>query len=143
MQNLSFDDGSIKLAMQGDPNRLLVFNPTDYNLAAKFYKLVENSEIKSKEIQEKAKPVDSSGEQKEVISFFEETDHYFKGELDKVFGEGSSKIIFADVNVMSTASNGDFVLSNFLMSLYPHFQRASKSKVKNIVAANKPKRTKK
>ncbi len=143
MQNLNFDDGSISLAIQGDMNRLLTFNPTDYNLAAKFYKLVENSEEKSKEIQKKAKTADASGEQKEIISFLEETDQYFKGELDKVFGDGASELIFKGINIMSTASNGDFVLSNFLMALYPYFEKASKSKVKNIIAANKPKKANK
>lgn len=142
MQNLNFDDGSIKLAVQGNPNRLLVFNPTDYNLAAKFYKLVENSEIKGKEIREKAKIVEGK-DNKELIQFLTETDGYFKGELDKVFGDGSSELIFNGINIMSTASNGDFVLSNFLMALYPYFEKASKSKVNNIVAANKPKKNKK
>ncbi len=142
MQNLNFDDGSIKLAVQGNPNRLLIFNPTDYNLAAKFYKLVENSETKGKEIREKAKIVEGK-DNKELIQFLTETDEYFKGELDKVFGDGASELIFNGINIMSTASNGDFVLSNFLMALYPYFEKASKSKVNNIVAANKPKKNKK
>lgn len=143
MQNLNFDDGSISLAVQGDMNRLLTFNPTDLNMASKFYKLIEKSEEKGKEITEKAKKVDNSTDNKELIEFLTEVDEYFKGELDNVFGAGSSKIIFGDINVMSTSSNGDYVISNFLMALCPHFEKAQKDRVKHVVESIKNKQPKK
>lgn len=138
-QSLNFDTGNITVHIQGDPNRPLTFNPKDYNIAARFFDLVKNAEEKQKEFLEKAKAVDESGDTGETVELLKEMDNYFRGELDTVFGEGAAKIIFEDINVATTASNGDTVLANFLMALYPYFKDASESKVKSIIQDHKPK----
>lgn len=133
MKSLNFDDGCIELAIQGDEGRLLKFNPTDYNMAAKFYDLMENAEKKQKELKDKSKKIDNIKNEKDMIEYLRHNDIFFKEELDKIFGNGSSELIFAGINVMTTASNGDFVITNFLNALIPYFEKESKSRIKKAV----------
>lgn len=138
-QSLFFDTGSITLAIQGDASRLLTFNPADFNLASKFFDLVQKAEEKSKEFSKKAKEADSTADITPKIKLIKEMDAFFREEIDGIFGEGAAKLIFHDMNVMSQGKNGDYLLSNFLMALYPYFEKSSKSKVERIVKDHKPK----
>lgn len=140
---LNFDTGNITVHIQGDPNRPLTFNPKDYNMAGRFFDLVKHAEEKQKEFIEKAKVVDESNDTRETVKLLKDMDTYFRGELDEVFGEGASAIIFEDINVATTASNGDTVLANFLMALYPYFKKASDKKVSDLIQDHKPKQKKK
>lgn len=138
-KSLNFDTGNVTVHIQGDPNRPLTFNPKDYNIAGRFFDLVKHAEEKQKEFVEKAKAVDETNDTAETVKLLTDMDTYFRSELDTVFGEGASKIIFEDINVATTASNGDTVMANFLMALYPYFKEASDNKVNGIIQDHKSK----
>ena len=142
-ENLKFDSGDISLAVQGDPSRILIFNPKDFNLSKKFFELVQSAEEKSKEFARRAKEADESEDVSAKFELLSDMDKFFRKELDKLFGAGSADMIFGSANVISQGKNGDFLLTNFLMALYPYFEKESKAKVQKIIADHKPGKKKK
>lgn len=142
-QNLNFDTGIITLNIQGDASRQLKFNPNDFNLANRFFELVQHAEEKQKEFTEKGKAVDESNDLEAKLNLITEMDKYFRSQIDILFGEDSAELIFKDMNLMTEADNGDFILANFLMALYPYFEKASKKKVDQIIKDHKLKSKKK
>lgn len=116
--NINFDDGSKKIEINGDSNKVLTWNPTDINFVDRyliFADWVQNEYAKKAE--ELSTSLSSIEDYKvgTVVALGDE----FNIELDKVFGEGTSKIAFGNMNPISPISNGKFLFENFINALDP------------------------
>ena len=147
MQNLEFNTGMIELAIQGDPNRVLRFNPTDAGFAEGFMKLIDASNRKLVEAAEKEKLVCQSGgniekiQQKNQVNM--EADKFLRGEVDKLFGTGAADIIFEDICVTAVTENGEPVFMGFAMALLSFIESENKARGKSadeVIARYKPQR---
>ncbi|QIB68266.1 hypothetical protein Ami103574_02585 [Aminipila butyrica] len=146
MKDLSFNTGMIELAIQGDENRVLRFNPSDEKIADGFLNLVKtvNGRMKGFEEREKKIAEDSLTDlerAENMVGLGLEIDKFFRSELDGLFGEGTSSIVFENLSTFAITENGQCVFANFLAALLPFFEKETKvrsEKVAQIVRENRP-----
>ena len=62
MEELRIDTGGVKLKVNGDPTRVIAFNPTDISFAERFYSLLSEFEEKEKEYQQKVEALQKNTE---------------------------------------------------------------------------------
>lgn len=131
MQSLRIDTGSIKLAINEDPNRVIEFNPNDISFIERFYGLITDFEEKEKEYTKrleklgKNKEVDSLGIPKnldEGLVILRDICDFMRGRIDHVFGEGVSQKAFGDANTLN-------MFEQFLDGVTPYIQNARTGKV--------------
>lgn len=138
MESIKINDGSIKLCVNDDETRVISFNPNDVNFAQRFYELLDDFNNKEQEMLGKAKALDDTLKYDaqgkpinmgEIFKFTKELDEYFREQLDYVFGEGTSKTCFGNINVMSVDNKGNRILNNFLIAIAPYISKARQNKV--------------
>ncbi len=138
MQSLNFDTGLIVLSINNDESKTISFNPKDVNFANRFYELIQDFKSKEGEMLERAKALDSQTDLDndgipvnlpDVFSFTEELDSYFKGQIDHIFGAGTSETCFGSINVMSADHKGRMIFENFLNALSPYIMAERQKKV--------------
>ena len=120
---INFDDGTKKIELNGDSNKVLTWNPTDINFVDRYLFFIDWVQNEYIEKVEKLSTSLKSIEDYKVgttIALGEE----FNVELDKVFGEGTSKIAFGNMNPISPISNGKFLFDNFISALDPVIQES-------------------
>lgn len=131
MQSLKIDNGSIRLAINDDPDRVIEFNPYDVNFAERFYQLLTDFETKEKEYDQKLqiidenKEVDAFGIPKNVgegLDLIKEICEYLRGRIDYVFGKGTSQKAFGSANTLN-------MFEQFLDGITPYIQNARTGKV--------------
>ena len=149
MQNINFDSGMIELAIQGDESRVLRFNPESTNFIEGFSLMIDKFNTKLPEFQAKAEAHDNSVSQmseiersRERVEIQKEIDQFIYAEIDEIFGQGSSDVIFADASPSAKTSTGGYVASNFLNAMVPIIKSEMlkrNSKVQDLVRDHKRK----
>lgn len=76
---------------------------------------------------------DSTKTEQQIIEIFDNTDHLIKEEIDKLFGEGTSIIIFGNQSSLSTINGVTFV-ERFLSAFMPIIQEEFKREMQNSSA---------
>jgi hypothetical protein len=106
MDSLQIQTGEKRIAINGDESRVIVFNPSDTLFAERFYKLIGEFENRLTEYQQRGIELEADstpngngmpanmGARLELIK---EACEYSRESIDKVFGEGTSQIVFGDV----------------------------------------------
>lgn len=131
---LNLNTGTVRLKItddRGGPERYLQFNPNDivfaekvYNLEQKFLEKQESMEARAAEIdavEEADKfglPINTS----ERLAFIREISEWLRGQIDDVFGEGTSQMVFGDLHDLD-------VYEQFFEGIRPHFNKARSEKV--------------
>jgi|SRR5690606_5050783 len=145
MDSLRIDNGEVRLAINDDPNNLLIFNPKDLLFVEKFYALqakLEKDVVTYKAEAEKLEAVtelDSKGlpvNAKDRLRFLRETGEKFRAEIDILFGEGTSKRVFGDAIVLDA-------FLQFFQQLAPYIKKSRTEKVEQyttLASAKKNKR---
>jgi len=138
MQSLQINTGEIRLAINDDPNRVIVLRPNDAIFAEKFYKMLGNFQHQFTEYQSKANAVESktatddndiplnTGER---IDLLKEVCQYAHAQIDELIGVGTSQIVFGD------SLNIDAIVQ-FFEGIRPYVQTARAEKVAKY--SNKP-----
>lgn len=141
MDNLQINTGEKRIAINGDPERVLVFNPSDVAFAERFYRLVDDLQKKLTEYQPRSEAmeavtkVDEYGvpvNMQDRIAFANEVCDYMRGQIDTLFGKGTSQIVFGDTRELD-------MFDQFLNGLTPFIQKARSDKVKKYTN-KRPKR---
>jgi hypothetical protein len=153
MAGLNFSTGVLSLPVNDDPNRIFRFNPSDLSVKNRFfdvYKELKDSD-RVKEILNRAGEIDKiegadendiPNITKPILEVMQEVDEYYREKIDYCFGEGSSDLLFEDVNIMSFAG-GNMIIVNFFEALRPHFEKAANEKVSKHVQKYLPTNRKK
>nr|DAR49671.1 MAG TPA: hypothetical protein [Caudoviricetes sp.] len=76
---------------------------------------------------------DSTKTEQQIIDIFDNTDKIIKEEIDKLFGEGTSIIIFGQQSSLSTINGVTFV-ERFLSAFMPIIQEEFKQEIQNSSA---------
>lgn len=138
MQSLQINTGEIRLAINDDPNRVIVLKPNDAIFAEKFYKMLGNFQAKFTEYRGRAVAVESKTEADandiplntgERIELLKEICQYAHGQIDELIGAGTSQIVFGD------SLNIDAIVQ-FFEGIRPFVQTARAEKVAKY--SNKP-----
>lgn len=100
MQSLNFEDGLKRLAINGDENRVIVVNPTDVGIVARYRE-------KLPEIEKLSPDTENSEEITDVL------DKKVREFVDYIIGSPVSEIVFGKTNCLSVAG-GQTIFENFL-----------------------------
>lgn len=148
MQNLEFNTGMIELAIQGDTNRVLRFNPSDSNVISGFLGILSKANDKLKDMTDRENRIVTDNiadiekvKQKNQLDI--ELDLFLRSELDNIFGANTSDMVFGNISTTSITGNGDTVFMNFMIALLPFFENEMKKRnerVSKIIQDHNPKR---
>ncbi len=95
------------MTVNGDPNRVIAFNPKDALFAEKFYKLLSDLSEKQKEYQSRAEQLEANDETDEaglprnagaLLALMTESCQYMREQIDHLFGKGTSDTAFGGAN---------------------------------------------
>lgn len=152
MENIQINDGTIRLTVNGDPNRVIAFDPTDIIFAEKFYKTFGEFETKLTEFQRRSQDLEAETERDDNdlpanmearLALLHETCDFIREKIDNLFGKGTSQTAFGDALNLNC-------FSQFFDQIAPFFQktRAAKlepyiSKARNAKPAMRAKRKRK
>lgn len=119
--SINFDDGVKKIKV--NDNGYIKWSPTDVNFVDRYLIFADWVEAKhAPEVEELIGKMDNIKDYK--VGSASKLGKDFNAELDKVFGEGTSKVVFGDMNPISPVSNGKFLFQNFLEALDPVIQES-------------------
>lgn len=136
MPNINIDDGAVRLTVNNDPGRVIVFNPADVGFASRFYELLEEFQTKQMEYRgralalEKRKGKDKNGlpeNGKEGLALLVEVCGYLRGAIDRVFGAGTSQAAFGDANTLT-------MFEQFFSGVTPFIEAARTPKLAKYTA---------
>jgi hypothetical protein len=138
MDSIRIDTGIKRIAINDDPDRVIVFNPSDILFAEKFYKLVAEFEQKLGEYQQRAAALDdaetdSNGlpvNMQARIDILRESCEYVRGRVDYLFGDGTSQKVFGDALSLD-------VFTQFFDGITPFIQSVRSEKIARYAATKK------
>jgi len=119
MESLQIRTGELSVRIlddAGNERGIFKFNPTDVNLAKSVIELQAELEIQQKQFEDRVKECETD---QEKITLMSEVVTYYRGLIDKVFGEGSSQILFGDAVSLT-------MFSDFFDGITPYFEKARK-----------------
>lgn len=131
MDSLQIKTGEKRIAINGDPERVIVFNPSDLLFAEKFYGLIGEFETRLTEYQNRSEAMDAVTEldanelpvnMDERIALLRETCTFIRERIDYLFGAGTSQKAFGD------ALNFNAIIQ-FFNGIMPFVQSVRKEKV--------------
>lgn len=132
VETLRIDTGSIRLAINGDENRIIEFNPEDIVFVEKFYNLIKEFEVKEVEFREKAEKIAESQAELdgngipvntlENIQLVRDLCDYLRDKIDAVFGAGTSAKAFEDAQTLN-------MFEQFFTGITPFVQKARGQKL--------------
>ncbi len=117
---LNFDskDTLLRLALNGDKDKILEFDPGDVNTRRKFYNMKDSMITKQQELDSKIKQLDLKEEDgiQEAFKLEEDFFDYLKDLIDDIFGNGATNMICGN-------RKNVFVLANCIIALCPYFEK--------------------
>ena len=134
MDTITIDSGEITLSINNDESRTITFKPTDVRFAESFYGLARSFYEKQKEFEEKEKEIETEGTEPlaragKEISVTREAFNYMRSEIDKVFGAGTSKTVFGDIDSLHA-------FAQFFRGIEPYVRKARQAEVERYIGEN-------
>lgn len=126
MQQINFDTGIQEFKINGGGS--LWFNPSDPNVYSRFMDVIEEIRKVESSMEEKIRASAEESTGVDMTKLMEEVDQEVKRILSYAFGERNDfNEIFSGVNIMSVATNGEMVLTNFLNAMRPVIVKGARS----------------
>lgn len=130
--NLNIETGEKTFTINEDPNKLLKFNPGDYNIMSRFYEVKDilkkemdalNPESKINE--DGTVPNDSEDFAKSI----KKIDALIREKIDYIFGYSVSDIVFGTVNPLSTVGGIPY-FERFFNAVIPFIEKELNAEAK-------------
>lgn len=118
MNNLEFDDGLKRLAINGDENRIITINPTDIAVIKRYNEVIPQLD----ELSEKYKEIP----QEKTVEAISELDKKAREFIDYIIGSPVSETVFGTANCLSYAG-GQTIFENFLTAYMNYMTPTIKS----------------
>ena len=114
---LIFDEGFKEFNINGDPNRVIKFNPTDISI-------IERAQKVKKEIGEEVKKLDKLeiNDDEAVAKAVEEVNKIIKEKINYIFGSDVSETVFGVQSPLASA-NGVTLAERFIAAAIPIIQK--------------------
>lgn len=114
---LIFDEGFKEFNINGDPNRVIRFNPTDISI-------IERAQNVKKEIGEEVKKLDKIeiNDDEAVAKAVEEVNKIIKEKINYIFGSDVSETVFGVQSPLASA-NGVTLAERFIAAAIPIIQK--------------------
>lgn len=138
---IKINTGIIEIPIERDGENVgsIRFNPSDVGFADRFYRIIADFEQKEKEYRLKADNIDANKETDsygipksagEGLALLKEFCDYMKTQIDYVFGEGTSQIVFGDAMVIT-------MFEDFINGVIPFIQNARTDKIEKYTKTRK------
>jgi len=135
MDSIRIDTGvkCISIERDGGVRGEIEFNPSDVNFAEKFQRMYARLQEKQDEFHEKSLAIDANQNvdkagmpenAAERVAFLREVGEFVRAEIDSLFGEGTSQIVFGDYVPLDPS-----VYGQFLDGISPHVELARSEKM--------------
>lgn len=120
-----------QVMIDDDPNRVITFDPGDILFTERFYEVIHDMEQKKDEYDRKMVLLNKRGgvdalgmpeNMREMIALMRELCVYLRGQIDRLFGDGTSQMVFGD-NLSLEA------IGNFFRGIRPVIDSARADKV--------------
>ena len=143
-QSLHIDTGEIRLAINDDPNRVIVFNPADVLFAERFYRLFGDFQKTLTQYRPRFEALDADQSTDENgmpanlgnrIALVREVCEYIHAEIDKLFGAGTSQKVFDGAMDLNA-------IKQFFEGVTPFIKQARVEKVTQYTSTATAKRNK-
>lgn len=129
MDNLNINLGIKRITINGDPNRVIEFNPSDVAFAERFYALMGDLNAKQAEYQKRAKQLESNSVTTDGLpvnfaanlALMREVCTFMRSKIDDLFGPGTSQTVFEDNNTLN-------MFEQFFTGITPFIQAARAEK---------------
>lgn len=137
VQSLNLNLGGIELAVNGDMNKIISFNPDDIGFAERFYSLFSKLDEYQKKYTDKVAQLeadtelDANGIPKNTAERFKtekEMIEDLRSEFDVVFGDGTCEKAFGNMNTLD-------MFAEFLTAITPHVEKSRKNKISKYTKA--------
>ena len=112
---------SVNIVRNGEKVGVFTFNPKDVKEAQRHSEIVAEMEVKREKYIEKATELDKGNDVQAKIDFLAEFIADIHNDIDKVYGSGTSKMVFGDTLELD-------MISDFLRSLALHYTKASEER---------------
>lgn len=131
IQSLNINLGGVRLAVNGDKNRVIAFNPDDVGFAEAFYELIGKVDEYQKKYSAKAKELDEQAEvdehgikknQPEIFKMYREMCNELRNDVDTVFGSDTSEKCFGATNTLE-------MFAEFFTAITPFVEKSRHSKI--------------
>lgn len=109
--NLSFESGVKEYTINGDPSCVIRINPSDFGIIGRAEK--------AKTALEK---LHIDPEEEHMSEALIAMDKAVREQIDLIFGDGTAKIVFGEVNCTSLAG-GSPIFMNFLNAILPEIEK--------------------
>lgn len=120
---LNFDskDTLLRLALNGDENKIVEFDPGDVNIRRKFFNLKDKMIQKQQELDSIKNRLDLEKDEDIQKAFKLEEDlfDFIRDEIEDLFKPGTTEMICGN-------RKNVFVLANFIIALVPYFEKFKK-----------------
>lgn len=110
--NIKFENGMKSFVINGDENKVIYFNPNDFNILKRIDTAVKNIEEISKKYEQAQINNDS------VMTMFSQCDKEIREQINFVFGNDVCTVAFGNSNCLSFAG-GKPICMNFLDAVVP------------------------
>ena len=138
MDSIRIDIGEKRVAINDDPSRVIIFNPTDVTFVERFYELLRDFELKQVEYQERfdsleIEKIDNRGlpaRANEYIALLREVCEYMRDQVDRLFGAGASQAAFGDAMTLD-------MFAQFFEGITPFIQTARSARTEKYAPPKK------
>lgn len=137
MEKLSFNDGLKELEINGDPNRILRYNPGDIGILDRLETAYRKVNDKYKELQGvKLSPTGNAlDEASETAGIIRDLNKSLRDTFDTIFYPGAADIVFGYMNPLAIAG-GKTVFENFMNAytqlVKPQIEKEARTMQKHI-----------
>lgn len=134
MDSLQIRTGQVSLRIlddAGNERGIFTFNPTDIESAKQVLSLQAELEEKDKEFAEKAEQCKTN---EEKIDLMDSYVTYYENVIDKIFGPGSSQILFGNNRSLT-------MFIDFFNGITPYYEKASQKRLDEARAKHKKRST--
>ena len=130
MDSIQVDSGVKRICINGDPARVITFNPGDVLFAERFYKIYDEFRAKMGEIKSRAAILDQTARDEnnapadfaEGLAFIRESCEWMHDRIDALFGSGTSQAAFDGALSFE-------MIAQFLEGITPYIQVARAEKL--------------
>lgn len=136
MESLRIDTGAKRVMINDDPNRVIVFNPSDVAFAERFYRLIGEFQDKQAEYQRRAEELEQNAvvnengipsNLAESLALLREACEFLRAKIDDLFGAGTSEKVFGDALSLDA-------FEQFFEGITPFVQTARSDKMTRYVS---------
>lgn len=121
MSNIIIDDGREAITINGDPDRVIYIQPTDFNIRLRNVQARKNINSLLAEL-DKAKPENEEA----FADLLESVDKQIKEQINYIFNYDVSKPVFGLCSPLMALKNGKSYVQVFLEAISPIIEKASK-----------------